>query len=367
MNGYERVLCALEHKTADRIPVFDSFWVDTLSQWHDEGLPNDVAPEDYFDFDIRMMSIDASPRFQPELLEEEGEMITLRDRFGYVVRKQKNKSRTMQFLSHPVTDRRQWDLVKARLSIDAAAPARIDVQPFAFRLDMGSGWDQVRRDYEQWRQKGYYLLANAYGPYEAILRLHGFETTFYSLYDVPDLIEDMARSYSEFLLSVIEDCLQHGICFDGFFMVEDLACVNGMLFSPDLWRRLFRPSVEKIGRFLKAHNLHFWMHSCGNAEPVFNDLIECGLEVLNPLEAKAGLDVRRLKPVYGDKLTFLGNINVMKMAGEEAEMQAEIRDKILAAKPGGGYIYHSDHSVPPEVTWSRYQQVIKLVKQYGAY
>lgn len=367
MNGYERVLCALQRTSADRIPLFDSFWVDTLSRWHEEGLPKEASPEDYFEFDIRMMSIDASPRFRPELIGEEGEMITLRDRFGYVVKKQKNKSRTMQFLSHPVTNRRQWDTVKERLYIDPAAPARIDVQSFPFRLDMGSDWEQVRRAYEHWRDKGYYLLANAYGPHEAILRLHGFETTLYSLYDNPDLLEEMAGTYSDFLLSVIDDCLDHQVRFDGFFMVEDLAGVNGMLFSPDLWRRIFRPSVEKIGQYLKSQKLHFWMHSCGNAEPVFADLIECGLDVLNPLEAKAGLDVRRLKSVYGEQLTFLGNINVMKMAGNEMEMETEIREKILIAKQGGGYIYHSDHSVPPEVTWPRYQQIIKLVKQYGKY
>ena len=100
MNGHERVCCTLNHEEPDRIPIYDSFWADTLSLWRTQGLPEDVEPEDYFDFDIRIMGIDASPRFEPRLLAEDGDMITLRDRFGYVVRKSRTKSRTMQFLEH---------------------------------------------------------------------------------------------------------------------------------------------------------------------------------------------------------------------------------------------------------------------------
>jgi uroporphyrinogen decarboxylase len=109
------------------------------------------------------------------------------------------------------------------------------------------------------------------------------------------------------------------------------------------------------------------MHCCGNAEAVFDDLIACGLDVMQPLEAKSGLDVRRLKGRYGEALTLFGNIDVIQMAASDEAIQAEIRDKFAVAKPGGGYIYHSDHSVPPAVSWPRYQHVMELVRRYGAY
>ncbi len=367
MNGKERVIAAIERQPVDRIPIYDSFWLDTLGRWQEEGFPPDTNPEEYFDFDIHIMGIDASPRFTPELLEEDGEMITIRDRFGYVVKKERNKSRTMMYLSHPAEDRPQWEAFKSQFSIDPQAPARVGLNPFPFQLDMGVSWQQVQEDYSRLREKGQYILGSAYGPHEAILRLHGFEKTLYSLCDCPDLLREIAETYSDFLIEVIRESIQKDVVFDGVFLMEDLAGTNGMLFSPNQWREVFRPSMEKIGAFLKSQGLHFWMHSCGNAEPVFQDLIECGLQVLNPLEAKSGLDVRQLKETYGQKLTFFGNIDVIKMSGTDAEIEEEIKEKITAAKVGGGYVYHSDHSVPPEVSWTRYQQIMKMVKQYGTY
>lgn len=357
----------MQHKQPDRVARYDSFWIDTLARWRKEGLPEEVSPEDYFDFDIRMMGIDASPRFKPQLLDEDGDLITLRDRFGYVVRKSKTKSRTMQFISHPVNSENDWNNVKKRLMIKPDEPARTDIETYPFRLDRGPDWDVAFERFAGLSAKQKYILGSAYGPHEAILRLRGFEQTLYDICDHPDLIRDMAQTYTDFLISVIRQCLNKRIRYDGFFMVEDLAGTNGMLFSPDHWRRLFKPSIEKIGSFLCDNKLDFWMHCCGNARPVFEDLIECGLQVLNPLEAKSGLDVRVLKKRYGSNLTFFGNIDVMKMAESDGAVESEICEKITVAKQDGGYIYHSDHSIPPEVSFQRYLRVQELVKEYGAY
>jgi len=77
------------------------------------------------------------------------------------------------------------------------------------------------------------------------------------------------------------------------------------------------------------------------------------------------MDVRKLKPRYGDRLAFWGNIDVRKMSGPASECEAEVRDKITMAKQGGGYLYHSDHSIPPEITFDRYRWIMKLVEKYG--
>jgi len=150
-------------------------------------------------------------------------------------------------------------------------------------------------------------------------------------------------------------------------MVEDLACTRGTLFSPATWRTVFKPMYRRLGEFLRTNGIVFLMHCCGNCEALLGDLIECGLQVIQPLQASAGLDVRKLKSEYGKNLTFWGNIDVTKMSGPEAACEAELREKILCAKEGGGYIYHSDHSVPPEVTFERYRKILAWVEQYGTY
>jgi len=106
-----------------------------------------------------------------------------------------------------------------------------------------------------------------------------------------------------------------------------------MLFSPRSWRQIIKPHMDRLGQFLHGHGITFWMHCCGNAEAIFEDLIECGLDVIQPLEAKSGLDVRKLRDKYGKRLTFFGNIDVRIMAdGTDEDIEEEIRSKLLPSK-----------------------------------
>ncbi|MBN1291232.1 MAG: hypothetical protein JXB48_05270 [Candidatus Latescibacteria bacterium] len=365
MTGRERVICAVEHIRPDNMPVSDSFWEDTLLRWHNEGLPEGISPSEYFDFDIVTMGIDASPGFRAYMIDEDDQYITLQDRFGYVVRKQKGKSRTLDYVSYPANDRAAWEAVKPKFTLETNTSARIDTLAFPFRLEPEPTWQEVREKYQAIRANDKYILASAYGPHEAVWRLHGFTETLIDIVLDTELIMDIAATYVAFLLKVIDLCLKEGITFDGLFIVEDVAATRGMLFSPDQWRAIYKPVMAKIGDFLRDRGLHFWMHSCGNGEAVFGDLIQCGVQVINPLEAKSGLDIRELKKKFGDKLAFYGNINVITMAKSEIEIEHEIRDKLAPFKRSGGYIYHSDHSVPPEVSFERYRSVIEMVRKYG--
>ena len=98
-----------------------------------------------------------------------------------------------------------------------------------------------------------------------------------------------------------------------------------------------------------------------------NHLIEDGLTCLEPLEAKAGMDLVELKRDFGDKLAFMGGIDRAMADPDPAVIEEEIKTKILSAKKGGGYVYHSDHSVPNDVSFEQNRRVLQLVKSYGAY
>ena len=89
--------------------------------------------------------------------------------------------------------------------------------------------------------------------------------------------------------------------------------------------------------------------------------------IINPLEAKSGLNVAELKEKYGNKLAFFGNIDVQKMSSQDKNVvEDEIKNKLSLFR-NGGYIYHSDHSIPPEVSFERYKFVMDLVKKYGSF
>ncbi|MDP6777124.1 MAG: uroporphyrinogen decarboxylase family protein [Candidatus Latescibacteria bacterium] len=367
MTGRERVLAAVSRSGLDRVPVSDAFWEDTLVRWRREGLPDGADPADHFGFDIAATSIDASPRFPAQLLRKSDSHYTMRDRFGYVVTKALGKSRTVQFHSHPVPSRDAWPAVRERFALTPRGAARIDTIPFPFRLETDPTREESLTRFHDLRRTNRYILANAYGPFEATWRLHGYERTLTDLLDDDELIGEIGRTYTEFLMQVVDRCLQDSIVPDGFFLVEDLASTRGMLFSPDIWRRLHKPILSQLGAFLQERDVQFWMHCCGNAEAIFDDLIECGVQVIQPLEAKSGLDVRLLRKRYGADLTFYGNIDVIAMAVSDGSAETEVKAKLSAFDRSGGYIFHSDHSVPPEVSFQRYSHVIDCVRKYGTY
>jgi uroporphyrinogen decarboxylase len=109
------------------------------------------------------------------------------------------------------------------------------------------------------------------------------------------------------------------------------------------------------------------MHSCGKIESFIPDFIEAGIDVLQALQANTGMDVVKLKEKYGDSIVFFGNIAEAALAGTKEDIRREIEYKVGIAKKGGGYIYHSDHSVPDEVSFENYVYAMEMVEKYGSY
>src|SRR6185295_13511384 len=109
-------------------------------------------------------------------------------------------------------------------------------------------------------------------------------------------------------------------------------------------------------------------HTDGDVRGVLDLYIAAGCDCLQPLEAKASMDIRTLCPRYGDRLAMFGNIDVMKMATNQLDLiEEEIRNKFAAGMATKGYAYHSDHSVPPQVSWETYQKIMQFVNRYGWY
>jgi uroporphyrinogen decarboxylase len=109
------------------------------------------------------------------------------------------------------------------------------------------------------------------------------------------------------------------------------------------------------------------LHSCGNVNALMPMFIEAGFACIQPLETKSGMDLFELKKKYGGKVTLMGGIDVRAMALGGESLEKEVIEKISFAKKGGGYIYHSDHSVPDNVSFPSYSRLISLVKEYGKY
>jgi uroporphyrinogen-III decarboxylase len=97
-------------------------------------------------------------------------------------------------------------------------------------------------------------------------------------------------------------------------------------------------------------------------------MIDAGADCIEPLEAKANMDIRELAPLYGNRAILFGNIDMTVANTNDRDLvEHEVRTKLAAGMAARCYMYHSDHSVPPGVSWATYQYIHELLDQYGRY
>ncbi|MBQ3487846.1 MAG: hypothetical protein IJA71_06110, partial [Clostridia bacterium] len=147
---------------------------------------------------------------------------------------------------------------------------------------------------------------------------------------------------------------------------DDMGYKGTTFFSPDMYRQLLKPFHKKAIDWAHEKGIYVRLHSCGNIMTLVPDLMEIGLDTLNPLEIKAGMDPLALKERYGGSLTLHGGINAVLWDDRDAII-SEIDRLVPKLKEGGGYIFSSDHSIPNTVSLEDMAAIVARVKEAGRY
>jgi uroporphyrinogen decarboxylase len=353
MTSHQRISAAIAHQTPDRIPVHDSPWASTIARWRQEGLPEDQSPAEFFGWDTwRRVHVDLSPRYPVEVLEETEEYVISTTAWGETSRRWTHRASVPEFLDFRIKDRDSW--AEARERMDTAE----DRVP----------WEMLEANWQAWRDEGSFIEYSIWGPGYDVWgnRVVGTERFLMALVTDPDWCREMQVFAAERAVHFGDLMLERGYDFDGIRIPDDLGYRNGLLISPATFDATIRPAHEILCDWARERGKIRWLHSCGNVMALMPRLIEIGWQVLNPLEIKAGMDPFALKEQYGDVLTLEGGIDVRTML-DLGEMEREVAAKIPVLREGGGYIYHSDHSVPDNVSFENYCHLMELVRQYGAY
>ena len=378
MISRERVLAALNHEEADRVPIHDSPWAAAIERWHDEGLPTDVNPAEYFDYEIVSFGADTTPRFPVKVVEETEEYVIHTTPFGGLRRDHKDYSTTPGILDYPCKSREDWEAIKERLVPDRD---RVDWKGEWLtgtaddERGEGSVLESGRREWrlglpgcQKAREQGKFICYSAAVGYDKIQSYVASERLLMAIATDPDWVRDMYETDATLAIEMYEIMKEDGFEFDGVWLFCDLGYRSGLLFSPRHFDEQLRPTFRRLFDHFRADGKPVILHCCGRVRDLIPRFIEDGLTCLQPLEVKAGMDVVELKRDFGDKMAFMGGIDVRAMADSDPSViEAEIKAKIPAAKKGGGYVYHSDHSVPNNVSFDQYRRVLDLVRKYGAY
>jgi len=352
MNSRERIKLALDFKEADRVAIQDSPWETAIERWHKEGLPEDKAPEEYFDYEIATFGADTTFQLPEETVEETEKYTIVKNACGALVKNWKHATSTPEMIDFTIKDKKTWD----------------EHRPLLAMNDSRINWEKDLPAYKAAKEKGKFVVYGAAMGYDKTQGIVGSEDLLIAMAEDPEWVKDMFSSSADLIIQTAEEMLSKSFEFDGAFIFDDMGYRNSSLFSPAMHRELLMPYQKRVFDFFKSKGLKTILHSCGRVSGLIPQLIEAGLSCLQPLEVKAGMDLLELKKQYGDKLCFMGGIDVRKMADDNPEViEEELRTKVGTAKKGGGYIYHSDHSVPDNVSFEQYKRVIELVLKYGNY
>ncbi len=352
MTSRERVGMTLQHKEPDRVPIHDSPWQATINRWKKEGLSDDIPVSEYFGYEIEGIMPDLSPQFPVKVLSRNEEFIVETTPFGGVRKNFRDYSTTPEVIDWPIKSKADWEEIKSHL------------EPDYTRVD----WVCCRMTYEKARNDGKFITYNAAMGYDHFQSYLKTEELLIAMVTEPQWVREMFATHARLLIDMADMMMKKGFEFDGAFLYNDMGYRNASLFSPRTYQELLLETDRTICDFFHRHNMPVILHSCGNVKELIPYLIEAGFDCLQPLEVKAGMDPIELKKEFGNKLALMGGIDVRKMALDDpGPIEEEIRTKFEIAKKGGGYIYHSDHSVPKNVSFQHYQRVIELVKKYGKY
>ncbi len=360
---------SLRHEEPDRVPVSDFFWGSFLERWRqDLGLPADTDIYKYYNLDWQVTIPNMDPHIkQFEILKETDEEVVVRTGYEAVIRK-KFADPMPAFLKFE-TD-----------TIEKMRAFEFD-DPWDARRYFSGGDNQIAgvgdgfsRDLAPWVETVQSLCPDfpVYGSicegHETLWRIIGSQNVMLWIGLYPDEVGRFVERINEFALEVTKAQIKAADeLLDGMVIWGDVAYRKDMFFSPDYWRKYFKPGVKAMVDVCHDHGLPVIYHGCGNVKRIFEDFIEVGIDAYNPLEAKAGLDVVDLRRKYGHRIGFCGNMNVIEWAHESQERLKGIVLRKLNAAKGGGLIFQSDHSVPSNVSGQNYEYVVNLVREYGKY
>lgn len=347
LTGFERTQRMLQRKPADRICLFEHFWNDTQKEWTEQGH---LKPgEDmglHFGFDMAehwAFNLMADLDWKPQVLEETDSTILIKDGNGAILRRHKLHDTTPEHVDFTVREKKHWDEIKHLITADRR---RIDFEGY-------------RRAKKQAADNNQFFLWSGINVFELMHPVCGHEHMLVGMALEPEWIEDMVDIYSRVTVELQEMLFAEEGKPDGIWYYEDMGFKERPFFSLNMYRELIQPGHKRTIDYAKSLNLPVIMHSCGFVEPLLPGMMESGIDCLQVIEIKAGMDLLRIHKEYGDRLSLMGGIDVRTLySNDRAEIDRELEAKIPYVKAGCGYTLHSDHSIPRTVDYETYRYFI---------
>lgn len=381
MNSRARLNLALNHQEADRVP-FDlgGTGLSTMHRIAYEnlrsylGLPIGKSKIAFMAEQLVFIEKDLAQRLEADVVlvapqspagfefvvRDEGDYEAYTDEWGIGWRKPKQGGLYYDMYLHPL----------------AAAETVADYKAYSFPDPLDDRrYEYLRREAEAAVEQGkaVALAGLCSGILELCAWTRGYEQFYVDLALNPDLVAYMLDRMVEYKKAYWERALAEiGDLVDVVLEADDMAGQQALLFSPDTYRRLIKPRHRQLFSFIKQQApVKLFFHSCGAIRPLIGDLIEAGIDILNPVQiSAAGMELRELKQEFGRDLVFWGggvDTQGVLGTGTPEEVKEDVKGNIEALAPGGGFVFAAVHDIQADVPPENIMAMWEAWKTYGGY
>ena len=207
------------------------------------------------------------------------------------------------------------------------------------------------------------------GPLVKAWVYHGAGKLMRNFYDDPKFIIEMFKVFNDFAIPYAVNQVKAGL--DYMWVAEDLGYSSGPFFSKKMFKELLYPFLLEIITELRKEkeDLKIAFHCCGDFKIFIEDIIDLGVNAINPFQRTAGWDISQVKQEYGDRIAIIGNIDSSRTLpyGTTEDVKNEVKETIEAAGQNGGLVIASDHSLHDGIPVENMLAIYEAVEEFGYY
>jgi len=258
-----------------------------------------------------------------------------------------------------------YDVVEAPLR-EVRSVREVEQYPFP---DPADEWDfsGVRAQAERYPE--YAVAGRTSAVFDDAWRMLGFERMLLEMALNPELAHAVLRKVCDYWMKFAELLLQAARGrIDVMWSFDDLGTQNGLVMSAGMCREFIIPLVKERADLFRRHGAHVAMHSCGSIAPIVGDLMQAGVECLNPIQPAAGMDRAQLKARHGN-LVFHGSVDQQRVLvpGKPADVIRDTRECIDVLGRDGGYIVAASHEIEADIPVENVTAMFLAAQEYGVY